>query len=172
MDCRRAWDLMMKSFDKEISELLESELNTHVNECASCKARFDKLTKVFAFMETAVWQAPADIEKRVMTKLNSVRQKRDFLMPYVIFNFIVFTTIVVYWLDNLLSINIFTFAKDLLNEIVVAYNTSVTIIATYRSFFNTYFVRPTVNIAIIAGIIYGLLSIASFLQKMRRRCVS
>jgi|GEM_PF-4688619 len=163
---------MMKSFDKEISKLHENELNTHINECGSCKAMFDKLTETFVFMETSIGQAPADIEKRVMTKLNSVKQKKDFLMPYVIFNLIVFGVIVVSWLDNILKIGIFTFAKDVFDKLVAAYNTSVAIFATYRNFFNTYFIRPTINIAIIAGIIYGFLSIASFLQKIRRRYVS
>ena len=172
MDCKRAWNLMMKSFDKELSKLHESELNTHINECGSYKARFDKLTEAFIFMETSVWQAPADIEKRVMTKLNSVKQKRDFFMPYVIFNLIVFGVIVVSWLDNILRIGIFTFVKDVFNELVAAYNTSAAIFETYRDFFNAYFIKPTVKIGIIAGIIYGLLSIASFLQKMRRRYVS
>jgi len=163
---------MMKSFDKEISKPHENELNTHINECGSCKAMFNKLTETFDFMETSVRQAPADIEKRVMTKLDSVKQKRDFLMPYVICNLIVFTVIVAYWLDNLLRIGIFVFAKDVCNNILAAYNTSVTIFATYRNFFNTYFIRPTINTAVIAGAIYGFLSIASFLQKMRRRYVS
>lgn len=172
MDCRRAWNLMMKSFDKEISKLHENELNTHISECGSCKAKFDKLAETFSLIETSAFQAPADIEDRVMTKLDSVKQKRDFLMPYVIFNLIVFAVIVVSWLDNILRIGIFTFAKDVFNELVAAYNTTAAIFMTYRNFFNMYFIKPTLNIAIIAGLIYGSLSIASLLKKMRRRYVS
>lgn len=172
MDCRQAWNLMMKSFDNEISKSHEKELNMHIDECGSCKTRFDKLTETFTFMETSNWQAPTDIEKRVMAKLSSAKHKRDFLMPYVICNLIVFSGIIVTWLDNVFRIGIFTFIKEVFNEVVVAYNMSATVFAAFRNFFSTYFIRPTINIAVIAFLIYGLLSIVLNLQKMRRRHVS
>lgn len=172
MDCRKAWDLMMKSFDREISKLHEKELDMHIDKCCSCKTRFDKLTEVLTFMETPDLQAPADIEKRVMAKLSSTKHKRDFLMPYVICNLIVFVGIVVIWLDNVFRSGIFTFIKEVFNEVVNAYNTSATVFTAFRNFFSTYFIKPTINIAVIALLIYGLLIIVSILQKMRRRYIS
>ena len=167
-----ALNLMMKRFDKEISKIHEKELNTHIDECSSCKARFNKLTETFTFMETSVCQAPAGIENRVIAKLNSVKQKRDFLMPYVICNLIVFVVIVATWLDSIFRTGIFTFIRETFNEFIAAYNTSATIFTAFRDFFNTYFIKPTMNIAIIAALIYGLLSVVSILQKMRRRYIS
>lgn len=172
MDCRKAWNLMMKSFDNEISKLHEKELDMHIDGCRSCKTMFDKLTETFTFMETSNCQAPADIEKVVMAKLSSAKHKRDFLMPYVICNLIVFIGIIATWLDNVFRIGIFTFIKEVFNEVIVAYNTSATVFTAFRNFFSIYFIKPTINIAIIACLIYGLLSVVSILQKMRRRYVS
>ncbi len=172
MDCRKAWNLMMKSFDNDISKTHEKELNMHIDECGSCKTRFDKLTETFTFMEISNWQAPDDIEKSVMAKLTSAKHKRDFLMPYVICNLIVFIGIIATWLDNVFRIGIFTFIKEVFNEVIVAYNTSATVFTAFRNFFSIYFIKPTINIAIIACLIYGLLSVVSILQKMRRRYVS
>jgi hypothetical protein len=172
MDCRKAWDLMMKSFDNEISKQHRKELNMHISECDECKTMSDNLTEAFTFMDTSDWQAPADIEKRVMAKLNLTKHRRDFLMPYVICNLIVFTGIVASWLDSVFKIGIFTFIKEVFNEVVAAYNMSATVFTAFRNFFSTYFIKPTINIAIIAFLIYGLLSIISILQKMLRRYVS
>ena len=172
MDCRKAWNLMMKSFDNDISKTHEKEFNMHIDECGSCKTRFDKLTETFTFMEISNWQAPDDIEKSVMAKLTSAKHKRDFLMPYVICNLIVFIGIIATWLDNVFRIGIFTFIKEVFNEVIVAYNTSATVFTAFRNFFSIYFIKPTINIAIIACLIYGLLSVVSILQKMRRRYVS
>lgn len=172
MDCRKAWNLMMKSFDNEISKSHEKELNMHINECASCKTSFNKLTETFTFMETTNWEAPADIEKRVMAELSSAKHKRDFLMPYVICNLIVFVGIIANWLDNVFRIGIFTFIREVFNDVVAAYNTSATVFSAFRHFFSTYFIRPTINIVIIALLIYGLSSIVSILQKVRKRYVS
>ncbi|MGI6124748.1 MAG: anti-sigma factor family protein, partial [Acetivibrionales bacterium] len=101
MDCRQAWNLMMKGFDKEISQLQEKELNMHLDVCDSCKTRFENLNEAFAALDATDIEAPPDIEKTVMAKLNSVKHKRDFLMPYVISNLIVFVGIIALWLDNI-----------------------------------------------------------------------
>lgn len=172
MDCRQAWNLMMKSFDNEISKSHEKELNMHIDECASCKTSFNKLTETFTFMEASKWQAPTDIEKRVMAKLSSAKHKGDFLMPYVICNLIVFVGIIAIWLDNVFRIGMFTFIREVFNKVVIAYNTSASVFAAFQSFFRTYFIKPTISITIIALLIYGLLNIVLNLQKMRRRHVS
>ncbi|NLL66229.1 MAG: zf-HC2 domain-containing protein [Clostridiaceae bacterium] len=171
MDCRQAWNLMMKGFDKEISQLQEKELNMHLDVCDSCKTRFENLNEAFAALDATDIEAPPDIEKTVMAKLNSVKHKRDFLMPYVISNLIVFVGIIALWLDNIFRIGIFEFLKDAFNEVVLAYNTS-TAVFTVLQILVTYFIKPVLNIIISAGLIYGVLSIILTLQRMRRRHVS
>lgn len=169
MDCRRAWNTMMKSFDEDIPNLYEKELNSHFDGCSLCKTRFEKLNEAFTVLKTTDMKAPPDIEKKVMAELNFVKHKRDFLLQYVIFNLIVFVGIVVAWVDNVYTIGIYTFVKEVFSEVVAAYNTSATVFAAFRNFSNTYFIKPTTNIIIIAVLIYGILNIVLSLQKMCRR---
>ena len=172
MDCRQAWNLMMKSFDNEISQHNQKELNTHIDACNFCKTKFEKLNNAFIVLETTNLQAPSDIEEKVMANLGFRKHKRDFLLPYVIFNLIVFVGIVATWLDNLFRIGIYAFLRETFNKAVVAYNTSATVLTTFQNFFNIYFIKPTRSIALIGGLIYAILSIISAFQKMRRKYAS
>ncbi len=172
MDCRQAWNLMMKSFDKDISQPNQKGLNMHIDACNSCKTRFEMLNEAFIALKTTDNKAPIDIEKKVMAKLDLRKQKKDFLMPYVIFNIIVFLGIVASWLDSIFRIGIYAFLREVFNEAVKAYNTSAAVFTAFQNFFNIYFIKPTMNIAIIGGLIFSILSIRAVFKKLRRRYAS
>ncbi|MGI6084562.1 MAG: hypothetical protein ACOYIF_03860 [Acetivibrionales bacterium] len=169
MDCKQAWKLMMKYFDQEISQIHEKELHAHFDACSFCKTRFEELAGAFTALKTTELTAPPNIEKRVMAGIYSVRSKKDFLMHYVIFNFVVFAGIVTAWLDNIYKIGIYIFIKEVFNEVIAAYNTSSAVFTTFWGLSSTYLIKPAINIIIIAILIYGILNIVITLQKMRRR---
>lgn len=169
MNCRQAWNLIMKHYDNDSTPSERENLSVHLKKCRVCKEKFETLNEAFSVMENLNVKAPSDIEKKVMARLDTVKHERDFLIPYVVLNLIIFISIIIYWLEKIFKTGIVSFISELYKGMLVAYNTSTAVLTTIRSFWDIFLLRQAIIIIVVTGSITGVLSILSVIQKTRKR---
>lgn len=172
MDCKQAWNLMMKHFDKEEIKHGNDELNKHLSACYFCKTNFESLKKSFVELEIMDIKAPLNIEEKVMARLPTSKPKRDFLLPYIAANLIVFICTIIYWIYQLFEKGIFLFLKETFNGAIAKYKASTMVLRAYENFFSNYVLKEAINVLFIAGLIYVIISLLSALQKMGKNRIS
>lgn len=169
MNCKQAWDLMMKHYDNNSEPYGPERLSDHLDKCSLCKEKFESLNDAFTVMKDLSEAAPSDIEKNVMEKLEAVKQERDYLIPYVAVNLIIFVSIIVFWLEKIFRTGIASFIGDIFSKILVAYNTSAVVITAYQSFLSNFLLKQAAIVILIACSIIGILSLIPVFRKIRNK---
>ncbi len=169
MNCRQAWNLMMKHLDSDLKPFLHEKLNVHLNKCNVCKEKFESLNEAFLVMDNLNEKAPSDIEKKVMARLDAVEKEKDFIIPYVIVNLIIFISIIIFWMEKIFETGIASFIGEIYKGMSAAYNTSTAVLTAFLRFWDSFLLRPAIIVIVVSGSIIGVLSLISVIQKARKR---
>jgi len=82
MRCRKAQGLMSAHLDKELPPGKQAGLESHLNHCEACAAKFRASREMQQLLaETERFAAPAGFSRRVMARLDPAESARPFFTP-------------------------------------------------------------------------------------------
>lgn len=169
MDCSKAWNLMMRHFDKENPLDGDLQLKDHLSLCEPCRIQFEALKEAFSEMTEFNDQAPADMEARVMRKLKTVKREGKLFLHLAISPLIGFLFVLAYGFYRILKTGLIAFINDLLELLTIAYKTLTAIVNVMQRLFNTFYFKQIVLLVLIIGVVYVSHAIIKNLRKEGNR---
>lgn len=172
MDCSKAWNLMMKSFDQESSEEMEEQLEGHLALCDGCRIQYEALVHALAEMRAFNDFAPEDMEMRVMQKLGAMKKEVKTLLPYVTAPLLMFSlTLMGCGVYQAMTKGLFALVDPIIKALTIAYRTSQAVSVVIHRLFNTFYVKQAVGALLILVLAYGIYSMAGYYRKARNRFI-
>jgi hypothetical protein len=78
MKCDKYQDLIMRHFDHLLNKEESELLSRHADSCPGCRALMSDMSSIMQALETApVVEPPADMEKMVMNRIDSLPENRE-----------------------------------------------------------------------------------------------
>lgn len=154
MECSKAWELIMKYFDKEITDVKDIKLEEHLKLCESCRIKFNSLEETFSEMDKFCDQAPSNIEAMVLKKLKFSRNQDQITMPFLIAPIIIFLSVLAYGFYQVQATGPISFLNELLELFSMAYRFSNTIYDILKIIFSTFYLKQVVVFVFAIGLFY------------------
>ncbi len=171
MDCCQAWNLMMKSFDRENSQEAEGQLKAHLDLCEGCRTQYEVLADAFSEMHELNDVAPQDMEMRVMQKLGEMKKEEKILLPFVAVPLLMLLFIIAYGLYQAVSMGPIALIDQIAKGLTAAYRTSQAVFIVIHWLFRTYYIMQAILVLLISGVVYGIFSLVMNYRKARNQFI-
>lgn len=168
MDCSKAWNLMMKHFDDDISPEQDHQLMIHLEHCTPCKNEFDALSSAFADMEELKVVAPPDLEQQIMKKIKKMEKERQLSLSIIIAPMLVLIALMALGILMIIQIGPLAILAQFAHFITWIYRTINGAITFSVHILNPFYIRSAVIILLIIGVICAGLYMVRNCRKAKR----